>query len=284
MYRTTCVCAVVIGLGIALAVSNSSGATVAYYRFEEGTAGAVASGSNTILDSSGNNISGTPSGSPVYTANVPANPLPGGGPNNLLAMKFDGDASRIAVPNVPALSITHGITLEAFVYSQPLLAGVPDGNIIFRGDDGGGNDPYRLTVEPINATTQRVLFQVASDSITTARVNATIPMNQWVHVAGTLDDATGAMKIYVNGVAQESIITSVRPFELLFGANPGIGIGALQSGSTFNGPEYFHGMLDEVRISNVALRPDQFVNAPEPSFATLSLGGLLLLCARARRR
>jgi len=91
------------------------------------------------------------------------------------------------------------------------------------------------------------------------------------------------MKIYVNGALKQSITTSVRPFEILFGANPGIGIGALQSASDFVGPEYFYGLLDEVRISDTALPPSQLL-APEPSALALILSGLPLICSRRRAR
>jgi hypothetical protein len=84
-------------------------------------------------------------------------------------------------------------------------------------------------------------------------------LNQWIHVAGTLDDATGAMKLYINGNLVGLRETTVRPFALLDPlANPGLGIGNLNS----SGSEYFEGFIDEVRISDVALTPDQFLNFP----------------------
>ena len=39
-----------------------------------------------------------------------------------------------------------------------------------------------------------------------------MPFGEFVHVAGTLDDATGWMRIYVNGVLAAQTQTSVRPF------------------------------------------------------------------------
>jgi len=222
--------------------ASASGATVAYYRFEEGTTGSAASGSNTILDSSGNGINGTPFNGPVYSASVAANPVPVVALPNAHSLSFNGTNQRVFVPNVPALSLTHSLTLEADIDADSIQPGNADGNIIFRGDDGGGNDPYRLTFTSDGLGNNSVFFEVEASGITTATVSAPVPLHQWTHVAGTLDDATGAMKIYVNGVLQQSITTTVRPFEILFGANPGIGIGALQSGSDSVGPEYFHGL------------------------------------------
>jgi len=48
---------------------------VAYYRFEEGTAGSAASGNGTILDSSGNGLNGTAIDSPIHNVHVPVNTI-----------------------------------------------------------------------------------------------------------------------------------------------------------------------------------------------------------------
>jgi hypothetical protein len=269
-----------------LMAGAANASTVAFYQFNEGTAGQPASSANgAILDSSTDGYNATAVGGPLYTSNVPANPVPLTLQPNPTALSFNGTSQRITISNGDAgLTLTHSLTLEAYIYVQPLLNGNPDGNIIFRGDDSAGFDPYRLAVENINSSTASLVFAVTADDPIhgqeIANVTTTVPNNTWIHVAGTLDDATGNMDLYVNGTLQSSINTSIRPFELLFGANPGIGVGALQDGG-----EYFHGMIDEVRISNTALTPSQFLDAPEPSSLGL-LGAALLLASgrRSRRR
>jgi arabinan endo-1,5-alpha-L-arabinosidase len=267
---------------VVIFATSIQAATVAYYRFEEGTTGSPASSANgAILDSSGNGINGTAFNGPVYSANVPVNPVPAVGLPNAHALSFNGTNQRVFVPNVPALSLTHSLTLEAWIDPDTIQPGNADGNIIFRGDDGGGNDPYRLTFTSDGQGNNSVFFEVEASGVDTATVSAPVPLHQWSHVAGTLDDATGAMKIYVNGQLKQSITTTLRPFEILFGSNPGIGIGALQSSSQFVGPEYFHGLLDEVRISDAALPPSQLL-APEPSALAFSLIAIPLLLGRRR--
>ena len=106
----------------------------------------------------------------------------------------------------------------------------------------------------------------------TAAVTASLPANTWVHVAGAFDGATGAMCLYENGVLVGSMVTGIRPMGVLSGANPGEGIGSLQS-STSN--ELFRGMIDEARISNVPLGPGQLLNAaPLSSSGALSAAGI----------
>src|ERR1022692_583726 len=73
--------------------------TVAYYRFEEGTNGYSAFGTNTILDSSGNGLNGTPFGGLVYSSNVPINPIPQTGASNLLSLAFNSSSGRISIPD-----------------------------------------------------------------------------------------------------------------------------------------------------------------------------------------
>ena len=41
---------------------------------------------------------------------------------------------------------------------------------------------------------------------------APVTLGEWLHVAATLDDATGATKFYVNGEVVAQTVTTVRPF------------------------------------------------------------------------
>jgi hypothetical protein len=88
-----------------------------------------------------------------------------------------------------------------------------------------------------------------------------LPRKQWVHVAGTLDDATGVQSIYIDGLVV-STITTVRPFaELRKDMHPGIRIAGETAGSPSHG--LFHGSIDEIRISDVGLDPSQFLPPPQ---------------------
>jgi hypothetical protein len=73
-----------------------------------------------------------------------------------------------------------------------------------------------------------------------------LPVNTWSHVAVTYDGA--ALRFYVNGVevgsgsVTGSITTSTNPLQI--------------GGDSFWG-QYFQGLIDEVRVYNVALAPEQ---------------------------
>ncbi len=72
--------------------------------------------------------------------------------------------------------------------------------------------------------------------------SAALPLNAWTHLAATYDGAT--VRVYVNGIAvgtapvSGSIVASTLPFRI--GGNAVWG-------------EFFHGLIDEVRVYNRAL-------------------------------
>ena len=160
------------------------------------------------------------------------------------AFQFTGGADRVFIADSLSLAITASLTLDAWVNA----ASTPPngiGDIIFRGDDRAFLDPYTLRMVGSN-----VVFQVSDAAGNIALVQAQLALNQFVHVAGTLDDATGIMTLYLNGVIAAQTTTTVRPYGPLTGANPGVSIGNLQSDTAL---EPFVGLIDEVDIYNRAL-------------------------------
>jgi hypothetical protein len=131
------------------------------------------------------------------------------------------------------------------------------GTILFRGDNRGGLDPYFLNVEE-----GQVRFGINNSANQETLVTAPLPgLNQWIHAAGVLDTAKGTMSLYINGELVKSISTSATPLVLLDpNEEPGIGIGGHPS-SFFGDFMSFDGLIDEVKLSDTALTPDQFLNA-----------------------
>jgi hypothetical protein len=249
--------------------------TVAYWRFEEGTADTVASGLGSVLDSSGHNLNGTPQSGPAYRASVGADPVPATAASNHLSLDFNDPSRFVFVPDNPLFEQTNNLTVEAYINLHVPSAG--SSMIVFRGDDRGGLDSYYLSINE-----GYLDFFIQDQTGVGTQLLAPYSLeNQWAHVAGTLDDASGAMLLYINGQQVASTTTSVRPTSVLDStAIPGIGIGNLQSLALFF-PQDFNGLIDEVRISNVALDPSQFLNAvPEPSGLLLLAAGGLTLAAR----
>ncbi|MGH9200582.1 MAG: LamG-like jellyroll fold domain-containing protein, partial [Vicinamibacterales bacterium] len=228
----------------------ASGQTVAWWQFQEtGTfdGKAVPTTAGAIKDSGPNLIHGTAFGSARYRSVLT--------PGVPWAIEFNGSTDRVFIPNNLALALTQSLTLEAYIRvdSYPTVGAENWHQIIFRGDDIGGFDPYFLAID----TAGRLAFAVsnASNALSAVTSPRPFPLNRSFHVAGTLDHATGMQRLFINGQQVAAKQTAIRPFATLTGGNPGIGIGALQSGGATGPGQWFDGMIDEVRISDQALDP-----------------------------
>ena len=163
------------------------------------------------------------------------------------AFSFDGVNDRVLVADSPSLRLTESMTIEGWVKVDSFTSG--DGFILFRGDDRGGLDPYQLRTR-FDGTIQ---FQIESLA-NAASVVSPMPVGEFVYVAATLDDATGQMSLYLNGVLMAQKVTTVRPFGALDpNSNPGVGIG--NHGGYPSTPHNFpfHGAIDELKLHDVPL-------------------------------
>lgn len=167
------------------------------------------------------------------------------------AFSFDGSAeSRVDLGDPEALKLIHSLTIEAAVriteYPRTGWA-----TIVFRGDDRDGKDAYRLYV----MDNGRVYFDIASETANVA-ISAPIALNRFVHIAATLDDATGLMRLYLDGNLAAEIVTSIRPLRDL---DPGFGvaIGNTPGVSYYSSLMAFNGLIDEVNVYSRSLAADE---------------------------
>jgi hypothetical protein len=164
---------------------------------------------------------------------------------------FDGINGGINLPDVPALALTGSLSIEGWLLVADVVS--VSGMVIFRGDTRSGLDPYYVSVEPRPGTSGVLNFVVWGRDNMNASVTALMPIGTWIHVAATLDDANGLMRLYTNAVVAAETMTDVRPLRRLDPqARPGIGIGNHSSQpGPFNYP--FHGLIDELSLYNRAL-------------------------------
>jgi Concanavalin A-like lectin/glucanases superfamily/Bacterial Ig domain len=190
---------------------------VAAYGFEEGAGTAVA-------DASGRGNNGTISGATWSTAG-----------KNGKALSFDGVNDSVSVPDANSLDLTTGMTLEAWV--RPTALGSAWRTVLFK--EQPGNLVYGLYAG--NGSAPSVGTWIGGAERTAAGTGP-LPLNAWSHVAATYDGAS--LRLYVNGalVRTTSIAGALATSS-----------GVLRIGGNGVWPEWFKGLIDDVRVYDQAL-------------------------------
>jgi hypothetical protein len=204
---------------------------VAAYAFSEGSG-------TTTSDRSGNGNTGMLSG-PTWT---PAG-LAGG------ALAFDGVNDRVNINSAASLTLTSGMTLEAWVYPT-VLSGWR--TVTMKETTGGL--VYALYAHD-NAPWPAAYIRVGGIEVEVTGVSA-LPLNAWTYLATTYDGLT--LRLYVNGIEVGSRTVS--------GAIQ-TSTGRLRVGGNAVWGEWFAGRIDEVRIYNRALSSGEiqaYMTTPVP--------------------
>jgi hypothetical protein len=189
---------------------------VAAYGFNEGA-------NTTVTDVSGSGNNGTVSNTAWSTAGKFGN-----------ALSFNGTSSWVTVPDANSLDLTNGMTLEAWV--RPTALGTPWRTVIFKETAGG--IVYSLYAHQGTAP----IGQVFVGGEQNALGSAALPLNAWTHLAVTFDGTT--LRLYVNGALAGSKAVA---------GSMAASTGALRIGGNAVWPEFFAGLIDEVRVYNRAL-------------------------------
>ena len=213
----------VIGVAEVASAPASMAATaglVAAYSFDEGSG-------TTVTDASGNGNNGTVANTTWSTSGKY------GG-----ALQFNGTSSMVTIPDSASLHLSAGMTLEAWVNPSTVNANWRD--VIYK-----GNDNFYLEA---TSTTGSVPDGglIAGGSYADAFGTAKLAASTWSFLSETYDGST--LRLYVNGTQVAStahtgtITTSTNPMQI--------------GGDSFYG-QFFAGLIDNVRVYNVALSAAQ---------------------------
>lgn len=151
------------------------------------------------------------------------------------ALVFSGN--YVTVPNASSLSLTTGMTLEAWVY--PTTSG---GYATAVMKEQAGEYLYVLYGSAPGAPSGQINVGANGSGERAVDGASALPLNTWSHLATTFDGST--QRLYVNGaqVAAKAVTGSIAT-----------STGALRIGGNAVWGEYFRGRIDEVRIYSRAL-------------------------------
>ena len=225
MGRICCAVTIAVALGVAeLAAAPASMAAtaglVAAYGFDEGSG-------TTVTDASGNGNTGT-----ITNATWAATGKYG------KALQFNGTNALVTIPDAASLHLSTGMTLEAWVNPSTVNANWRD--VIYK-----GNDNYYLEATSTNASKPDA-GMIAGGSYADAFGTAALTANTWSYLTETYDGST--LRLYVNGT---QVASTAHTGTIATSTNP------LQIGGDSLYGQYFAGLIDEVRVYNVALTAAQ---------------------------
>ncbi len=203
--------------GVATAATPSASSDlVAAYSFDEGSG-------TTVTDASGNGNNGTVSGATWTTSGKYGD-----------ALVFNGTSALVTINNSSSLELTAGMTLEAWV--NPSVVSAVWRDVIYK-----GNDNYYLSGTSYPNGYPAMGGTFGGDDVPLYGL-ATLPVNTWTYLAATYDGTT--VRLYVNG----TLVASQPQTGVMANSTSPLQIG----GDSIYG-QYFHGMIDEVRVYDRAL-------------------------------
>jgi len=164
-------------------------------------------------------------------------------PSSKTALLFNGASDWVRVEDHASLNPQNQITLEAWVFSEQFDRSSWQEFIMKGGNNPGGGEPRQYYLRP-RKDDGRLEFKLhdLNDEDKGESSDSSLTNGLWYHVAATYDGAV--IRLYINGQHadsdSESVTIQVSDQPLAFG----------RLGSV--GAEYFSGIMDEIRIWNIA--------------------------------
>ncbi|MEK7263930.1 MAG: FG-GAP-like repeat-containing protein [Bacteroidota bacterium] len=189
----------------------------------------------TAYDSSGNANNGTATGTTIVDGKFGK------------ARSFNGTSDKIVVSDATSLDLSSAFTVEAWIKLNSIPSGSQTYNIIDKGSSGNRN--YLLAIRQFISGQPTGFSLATNNSGGEINLNPDFPLvtSQFYHIALVADGSN--LKFYVNGKQIASTV-AIGPYSN-FG-DMGIGFRPIQSDG------FFHGLIDEIRISNIARQPSEF--------------------------
>lgn len=174
------------------------------------------------------------------------------------ALHFDGVDDYVNIPDDPSLDITGDLTLEAWIFIEGFSTS--EGyHMYVIGKDTSGERSYGIGVDLTWTYPKRpfaIIFHPGG-GYKVAWGSSDLVANQWYHLAGVFDASSDQITLYVDGVPQSPVVDT----STVYPGDADLRIGGRQ----YSGHGcYFNGLIDEVRISDVARYSGAFTPATSP--------------------
>jgi hypothetical protein len=151
-----------------------------------------------------------------------------------------GPNPRVFVPDNPAFQLTNSLTIEGWIKANF------GWYILDRGSDTPGEFAYGIGISSLKPG---FALSAPNGDYILLETPSPIPTNVWLHLAATLEGASGDMRIYINGQVAAETNTTVRPRAQLTGPNASVCIGNVAGTGGFP----FDGWIDELSLYSRAL-------------------------------
>ncbi len=170
------------------------------------------------------------------------------------ALDFDGVNDVVSSPTNTALAITGDLSISAWVNRDTTTSDDPILSYDANGETQATNILYRLQ---LNQTTNVLELSWETGSGTnitvTSSVAVTTPTGAWQYYAATRDTSSKTVTFFENGKQLGTIQSySTNPDG---GTSSNLAIGSSNTGNVAN--NYFDGKLDELKLYNYVLNPDE---------------------------
>lgn len=245
---------IVTGLGIpwGLAIGPGPALTLHEYPFENGSDGQAATCAGSILDSGAPAANGDPTGGPTYSCDVPQAYV--GCANDELSLSFDGidDVVTFHSPFIFHAQFADA-TLEFWMKA-------PDQShraLIWSRGDVNDVDRFHISVSPGGVL--GFDYREANGSLRTLLPGDgtfTYPVDTWAHIAVTrTTDSSGSQtyRFFRDGMLVHTAVDT----------SPALPTSTIWTIAGRPPPhERFIGLLDEIRMTDRALQPSEFLDAP----------------------
>lgn len=265
-------CVMIVFVGF-FASASASGGTVLWLTADEGIAGQPAvsptdSGDYSLTVSG---IDGVAYSSDVAGIGAAASP-------GELAFGFDGLDDLIRISDAAALDLSGDYTIEFFAKFTGEYTADATWQLFERRD---GSQEYALLADPIPYSDTLTNLDGSSGGAAFGGSDSLPGQGTWNHFALVYDSSNTACEgiLYVNGVDKAG-----RNYVTGQGTNFSMTADLLLGASTVVGNGNLEGLLDEIRITDEALTPEEFLNVvPEPGTMLLLVVGAALATRRRRR-